>query len=258
MNIRSTGLSALSLLSVTAMGVVLLVAPGESRAQVALPQATFLEEVLGTTSTLPGTVTDNATYHVSTASAFTDLTVSAASTGTLGAQAGAEAQITYDYSVNDPVYLQAVPLSITATGFAGSSNGPEVLDTVAVTGGPTLTWEAINSSTSGTQTASWTFLADSVGSVTIQVYCATQYLAYNCSGSIDPTITISPAFLLANPDVSLELSSNVTQTTTPPPTSVPMPATGWLLLTGLAGLGLTRRKHKVVCRNALGSRTARH
>jgi hypothetical protein len=50
---------------------------------------------------------------------------------------------------------------------------------------------------------------------------------------VDPLFTISPSFALSNPGYHLEFSSNLSP--------VPEPAAGWLMLCGLAGLGVIKR-----------------
>jgi hypothetical protein len=59
--------------------------------------------------------------------------------------------------------------------------------------------------------------------------------------SVDPTITIDPGFLSANPGFTLEFSSNVTQNSISP---TPLPGALPLIASGLGTLGLVGRRKK--------------
>lgn len=59
--------------------------------------------------------------------------------------------------------------------------------------------------------------------------------------SVDPTITIDPGFLAANPGFTLEFSSNVTQN---PISPIPLPDARPLIASGLGALGLVGRRKR--------------
>jgi hypothetical protein len=61
-----------------------------------------------------------------------------------------------------------------------------------------------------------------------------------CEASADPTITIDPTFLAANPGLSVVFSPGIT------PGVVPTPASGWLLISGLGALAMIQRRRLVV------------
>jgi hypothetical protein len=60
------------------------------------------------------------------------------------------------------------------------------------------------------------------------------------NAEIDPTIEIDPTWLAENPGYSLVFSSNYSP--------VPLPASVWLMLSALAGLGLVMRRKALVRR----------
>jgi hypothetical protein len=71
--------------------------------------------------------------------------------------------------------------------------------------------------------------------------------------SVDPTITIDPSFLAANPGFTLEFSSNVTQN---PVSAVPLPAALPLFAAGLGAFGLMGRRKWRDARSFRQSRAA--
>jgi hypothetical protein len=264
-NILSTGF-----LAALGMAVLFVLAPAQSRAQV--PDAIFDELVLGKSSVAPGTVTETTTTasgsETSTATTSANLSASTSvlQTGTVYSTLDSlgKSIVQYYVDVVSPDGASpgaAVPMTISAnitnsaSGYNATADGSIVMEYegtnqfIGSIGASTSCSISACSSQSGvlgvlgTQgtlnlvNAPYSVFADSTYFIEMVSESSTDYEGGTASDTVDPFIAIDPTWLAENPGYTLEISSNVTQTS-----PVPLPATAYLLLSGLGGLALMGRR----------------
>jgi hypothetical protein len=176
------------------------------------------------------------------------------------ASAGASGSLSY-YVIGPATAFTAVPM-IFAGSLSGSASGSQAVVNAQVqlstTSGDLVSSgcaSAISTPSCGTS-FSTPLLFNSAGgfyafssSVSADTY-ATNFVSMTVGGEtetagqfnaeIDPTIEIDPTWLAENPGYSLVFSSNYSP--------VPLPASVWLMLSALAGLGLVMRRKALVRR----------
>lgn len=164
----------------------------------------------------------------------------------------AESTIDYYFAAAGAANTQ-VAFDIQALGFAeetgnGTSFAHLYLNGSSVIGSPgVLTTACASYEANGCGSIGSSFLLNSVfgaQSNTVQEIELDVYGDVNQNGGtyaawVDPTISIDPAFLAANPGFTLELSSNVTQDPVAP---VPLPGTLPLFAAGIGVWGLMARR----------------
>jgi hypothetical protein len=158
------------------------------------------------------------------------------------AEAGANAEFTYFFALTGTTSY--VPILVSASGSVTQSGNPNfnfssanfaVEDYVGPHSG--TKYFSQNLSSSGTTTFSVDQDVEIPGGDVIEVIMGagtTVGVPGGASASVDPQISIDPAYLAANPGVSLEFSPYIT----------PEPSSLGLILGGLAAVvGVRRRKH---------------
>jgi hypothetical protein len=197
-------------------------------------------------------------------SASLDVSVSGSSTAASLElpDAGAVATVTlYYYVIGPSAAYTAVPM-IFSGNYSGSASGAMALASAEIqlssTSGAISANPCATGYTSSTCSSSFTgsFLFDSANGFSVfsssvssstydpnEVTVAAQgstAIAGQFSAQIDPTLEIDPTWLATHPGYSLVLSPNVS--------AVPLPASVWLMLSALGGLGLIVRRRAVARR----------
>ncbi len=247
----------------SAVAMVVSFHAGASPAGV-LPDATFSLSAGDQTVTTPITLSGTSCggpggggCETSTASATTSLVLQTSGTGSIPWSTNPEATAVVYYEVVGGADI-SVPVTITGYGSTSLSanNGYSFASIDGDIGAPALVCTAINepgqctgtNPTAGTLTQSSSVTSNSLYEFVMQTGCEAN--GGTCSSYLDPTVSIDPTFLAANPGYSVELSPNITPATPPATTAAPeidtaSTASGLTLLLGSLLVLRDRRSTKL-------------